>query len=534
MLTSKQFVQLQDDPTTKFEGKVQRKLRDLKKRFTEEEYRKIYPSSSRPGRFCATAKRHKVTEDCTDAKELPLRPIVTNIGTATYGISKYLAKLLQPLSVSQYTIGSTNDFIEKIKNEKVPQGYRLVSFDVASLFTNVPLDYTINVILRKIYREKLIKTKLKRKEMKELLEICTKELHFSFNGKMYKQVDGVVMGNPLGPVIANIFMVELENSKVPTLSSMLKKWMRYVDDTVSFVKEDQIENVLRILNSHHKDIKFTHEEEENYELPFLDILLKKKEDNTLKLKVYRKETCSNIYIHWNSFAPDQWKIGTLEGMFKRAYTVCSEEADLREETNFLEKVFRNINGYPKRVVEKCHEKVKIKMTRPENNQESTQIENEEEKKKPYIILPYRGEKGEKILKAMQKKIPERIRPRLVYQGTKLSTFFSTKDKVDPLHSSNVVYYYKGSGTDQKDDYTGETKCRIGKRIDEHIKTDKESAIYKNYHQKNIAPPSPSDFTIVGKNYENRLKRRIAESLFVKEKKSSLNIQQDTYQLNLFK
>ena len=115
MLKSKQFVQLENDPTTTFERKVQDKLRELKKkkRFTAVEYRKIYPSSSRPGRFYATAKRHKVAENCTDPRELPLRPIVTNIGTASYGISKHLAKLLQPLSVSEYTIGSTKAFVER-------------------------------------------------------------------------------------------------------------------------------------------------------------------------------------------------------------------------------------------------------------------------------------------------------------------------------------------------------------------------------------------------------------------------------------
>ena len=191
MLRNKQFVQLDHDSTVKFESKVQRKLRGLKnnKRFTEQEYNKIYPSSSRPGRFYTTAKRHKVPENSTDVKKLPLRPIVSNIGTATYGISKYLSKLLHPLSVSDYTINSTQDFVNKIRDEEVAQGYKLVSFDVTSLFTNVPLDDTINIILRKIYKDRLVKTKLKRAEMKELLELCTKELHFSFNGKMYKQVD---------------------------------------------------------------------------------------------------------------------------------------------------------------------------------------------------------------------------------------------------------------------------------------------------------------------------------------------------------
>ena len=227
MLQSKQFVQLNDDPTTKFDRRVQKTLRELKKnkRFTEEEYTKVYPSSSRPGRFYATGKRHKVPEDSTDINQLPLRPIVTNIGTATYGLSKYLASLLRPLSVSTYTIQSTQDFVNKIKDLDVPVGYKLVSFDVTSLFTNVPLDYTIDVILRKIYKDKLIKTKIKKDEMKMLLQLCTKELHFSFNGKMYKQVDGVVMGNPLGPVIANIFMVELEKRRFLKCHTSIAMWM---------------------------------------------------------------------------------------------------------------------------------------------------------------------------------------------------------------------------------------------------------------------------------------------------------------------
>ena len=122
--------------------------------------------------------------------------------------------------------------------------------------------------------------------MKELLELCTKELHFSFDDKMYKQVDSVVMRNPLGPVIANIFMVELENQKVPTMPNVLSKWQHYVDDTIAFVKEDQVNNVLEILNKHHKDIKFTHETEENNGLRFLDILLRRTENNKLLLKGY--------------------------------------------------------------------------------------------------------------------------------------------------------------------------------------------------------------------------------------------------------
>ena len=143
------------------------------------------------------------------------------------------------------------------------------------------------------------------------------------------------MGNPLGPVIANIFMVELENNTVPALSDMLTTWYRYVDDTIAFVKEGKIDDVVSVLNNYHEDNKFTHETEENCIIPFLDVSMQRTEENTLRLKVYRKKTCSNIYIHWNSFAPDNWKIGNLEGMIRRAYMICSEEEDLKAELSFI-------------------------------------------------------------------------------------------------------------------------------------------------------------------------------------------------------
>ena len=406
-----------------------------------------------------------------------------------------------------------------------------MSFDVSSLFTNVPLDYTIDVILRKIYREKLIKTKIKKNEMKMLLQLCTKELHFSFNGKMYKQVDGVVMGNPLGPVIANIFMVELENNTVPALSDMLTTWYRYVDDTIALVKEGKTDDVVSVLNNYHEDIKFTHETEENCIIPFLDVSMQRTEENTLRLKVYRKKTCSNIYIHWNSFAPDNWKIGTLEGMIRRAYMICSEEEDLKAELSFISNTFHTINGYPWRIIQRSLEKMKERLTSPPNQEEPTDNSEDNESIQPFVVMPYAGKQGEKIMRKIARKMPEEVRPRIIYKGTRLSTFFSVKDKVPKEHCSNLIYYFKRK-TDENA-YTGETKVRLGKRMKEHQGGDKNSAIVLDFQEKNLPPPSPSEFTILGRNYNNRIKRRIAESLIIKEKKSNLNVQVDAYKLKLF-
>ena len=111
---------------------------------------------------------------------LPIRPIVSNINTAMYNLAKYLTKLLAPLRESEYIIKSAKDFIGKVKSKQVPNGYQMVSFDVKSLFTNVPLDRTIDIVLRRIYDQHELQISITRSEMEELLILCTKNVHFTF------------------------------------------------------------------------------------------------------------------------------------------------------------------------------------------------------------------------------------------------------------------------------------------------------------------------------------------------------------------
>ena len=120
------------------------------------------------------------------------------------------------------------------------------------------------------------------------------------------QNDGVAMGSPLGPVLENIFMVELERTIISSLSDKIKLWKRYVDDTIAFVKTDEINNVLSYLNSCYSNIQFTMEIEQNNQIPFLDVLLIRKVEK-ISTTVYRKVTNTDIYINWKSFAPNNWK-----------------------------------------------------------------------------------------------------------------------------------------------------------------------------------------------------------------------------------
>ena len=138
-------------------------------------------------------KIHKLPESGT-VDQLPLRPIVSNIGTASYYLAKHLAKGLAPLSKSEYTVQKTKDFVNFIKPRKIPSNHQLILFDIVSLFTNVPIDATIDIIIRRIYEFKEIDTRITKNEMRELILLCTKYVHFTFNGETFTQVGGVAMG----------------------------------------------------------------------------------------------------------------------------------------------------------------------------------------------------------------------------------------------------------------------------------------------------------------------------------------------------
>ena len=167
---------------------------------------------------------------------------------------------------------------------KIPKNHGFISFDVKSLFTYVPLDFTVNVILRRIYNEKEIYTNIKRSEMKELLLLCTKNVHFTFNNDIYRQCDGFPMGSPVASIIAGIFMVELERILLPRLTEYMTPWKRYVDGTIATIKLTSIDYVLMILNTFQKNIKFTYELEINRKISFLDVLLIRKND-TLEITI---------------------------------------------------------------------------------------------------------------------------------------------------------------------------------------------------------------------------------------------------------
>ena len=163
----------------------------------------------------------------------------------------------------------------------------MVSFDVKSLFINIPLSFTLNLILESIYVDNTTEWNgLNKSRLLKLLSWSTKNTTFQFNNKFYKQLDGVAMGFPIGPLLADVminYVIDKAIERTP-LDHEPKFFCRYVDDCfASFTNTSSIEIFLRNLNSVHSQIQFTKKVESHNSLAFLDVLIEKTDKGITEL-----------------------------------------------------------------------------------------------------------------------------------------------------------------------------------------------------------------------------------------------------------
>ena len=203
-----------------------------------------------------------------------------------------------------------------------PSSVFLCSFDISSLFTNVPLAETIEICADALYNDDSMAPSFPRNIFVELMQLATSSVEFSFNNNMHRQIDGVAMGSPLGPALANIF-VGYQEAKLFNIAKRPLVYFRYVDDTFAvFNNEEDCNNFFIQLNSLHPSLRFTYEKESNHSLPFLDVLVER-HDSEFLTSVYRKPTFTGQYLRWNSFSPQKRKINLIGTLVHRAFMICS-------------------------------------------------------------------------------------------------------------------------------------------------------------------------------------------------------------------
>ena len=207
-----------------------------------------------PGYLYANPKIHKSMHDP------PIRPIISQVGTVTYDLTKTLCNIISPYMSRNFMINSTYEFLEIARGTENVK--LLASFDVENLFTNVPVEETIDIIIECVYNnDKIKKPNIPRDILQELLHICTTETPFTTpEGKLYNQINGVSMESALGPVFANYYISSVENKILAAFKNEHQiTYFRYVDDIFVIAANYDVLEQLRKLFENKSCLKFTFE-----------------------------------------------------------------------------------------------------------------------------------------------------------------------------------------------------------------------------------------------------------------------------------
>ena len=403
----------------------------------------------------------------------PLRPIVSSLKAPNKNLDLFLAQILAPQVglVSQSHINKTTDFLDFLKQDTNDQFNHMLSFDVVSLFTNIPLDRVLDFIKTKA-EEGVFQFQLEINVICRLIKLCVTDTCFSFNSKHYVQTFGVAMGSSLSPILANLYMEFFETALLPNINITDLKvvsWKRYVDDIFSLIECNdwsKIEEFLSQLNSQENSIKFTVENSENMKIPFLDLVVIHT-DNIFETKVYRKATHTNTYVHFFSHHSKSIKMGILVGLFLRALRYCDPEF-FDNEVQFLRNSFSKL-GYPYHFITQSLSKAKRifynnKEKRPWNPHKAT-----------ILKIPFVPEFQEKVANNLDDKdykfVPH-------FENTIRKKVCS--NKLETSTQDNIPGVYIIPCKDCNQTYVGESGRNLDIRIKEHKKAvtswDTKSAI----------------------------------------------------------
>ena len=429
ILEPNNFKKLQRDPTSR----IIRQINNLVKVSSVPQgvQKSICMTEAVPPRLYGLPKIHKT--------DVPLRPIVSAIGSATYHIAKYLASLLQPhIGKSDTHVKDSTHFLQKIGDLHLEPEDQLISLDVVSLFTRVPIEDSIKYI-----------SELFEEDITKLFQACLTTNYFLWDGEFYEQVDGVAMGSPLSPVVANFFMERFENHVLDTAPFKPKVWYRYVDDTfvVWSHGDEELDRFLQYINKQNKNIQFTLEKESQGKLPFLDVLVIRK-GHQLEHTVYRKPTHTDRYLNkYSNHHPCQ-KRGIIKMLTDRARAICLPKY-LSEELHHLQTALQK-NDYTKQEIKRAAQPSKKK------NQEPTESIAASKK----AFLQYIPKVTDRIGRLLKKH-----NIRTIFKPTRKiqNCLRSAKDHRDQKTTGGVYRIPCNCGQV----YIGTTKRSINTRIQEH-------------------------------------------------------------------
>ena len=141
----------------------------------------------------------------------PFRPILSAVSTSKFKLGKFLLPILSDITLNEFNVKDSFIFFDEILTQN--NDLHMDSLDVDALFTNIPLEQTINIWVEKLFetQDTLVK-RISKKDICDLLNLATKQSFVTFNNKFHIKIDSVAMGTPPGPIMAHIFVSHHEKT----------------------------------------------------------------------------------------------------------------------------------------------------------------------------------------------------------------------------------------------------------------------------------------------------------------------------------
>ena len=320
------------------------------------------------------------------------------------------------------------------------------------MYTNVPKDKSVDIVQRLLAEDSDLgnRTKLSVNEIVAGIRICLKASQFTYKSKLYNHKEGLAIGSPISPILANLYMEDFEKDVLAKFSHPPRIWWRYVDDTFVIIQRKFVDEFLNYLNTKESTIRFKMQlESDKGQLPFLDCLVHRNADGRLKTTLYQKPTDTDRILHYRSAHPKHVYASIACSMFRRVNKLCTDDADRRVAQNQMMGRLTK-NGYPKRFLRTQLAKSMDITNKVARTWQGT------------VVLPYKPGTSEAIRRVFNN---ENIRVAFKPSNSIGSRLVRLKDKIPKTQTRNCVYCIKCTQCTAV--YIGQTARELGVRIAEH-------------------------------------------------------------------
>ncbi|XP_045779584.1 uncharacterized protein LOC123877124 [Maniola jurtina] len=360
--------------------------------------------------------------------------------------------------------------VNNIKDLTLPGDCKLISLDVDSLFTNVPVNETLNILTKLLENNHINANEIT--ELIELTKICMKQNYFKFNDQFYQQKEGLAMGSPLSPLMADIFMDDFENKHIVKNNNILY-YYRYVDDIIICWTgtDEQLDTFVKNLNKIHPKIKFKSELELDNSISFLDLTITRA-NNKHQFGIFRKPTYTDTTIPASSCHPWQHKLAAFHSYVHRLLSIPLEKENYLKELKIIYHMAQ-ANGYNINIVNNIIKKQQLRRIKKDLYSSPSDKIN-----KYKSSLTYFGTVSERIAKTLK---AHDIHVAFRTNNT-LKNICNGKDKLNNKQKSGI---YKLECSDCKATYVGQTGRKFETRYKEHLAAVRNNQPQKSHFAKHL-------------------------------------------------